>query len=84
MGRDVEQLAIFTHDLFSTPHDRANGAAVAAIPAADLNLASQRRCLLALSVAPCSPRMRLGVEKSSISSGKMRLPGLDSNQQPSG
>ena len=39
MARDVERLAIFTHDLFSTPHDRANRAAVAAVPAAELNLA---------------------------------------------
>ena len=39
MARNVERLAIFTHDLFSTPHDHANRAAVAAIPAADLNLA---------------------------------------------
>jgi hypothetical protein len=39
MARNVEQLAIFTHDLFSTPHDQANRAAVAAIPAADLDLA---------------------------------------------
>jgi hypothetical protein len=38
-ARNVEQLAIFTHDLFSTAHDQANRAAVAAVPAADLNLA---------------------------------------------
>jgi hypothetical protein len=39
MARNVEQLAIFTHDLFSTPHDHANRAAVATVPAADLDLA---------------------------------------------
>jgi len=39
MARNVEQLAIFTHDLFSTPHDQANRAAIAKVPAADLNLA---------------------------------------------
>ena len=39
MSRNVERLAIFTHDLFSTPHDEANRAAVAAVPAAELNLA---------------------------------------------
>ena len=39
MARDVERLAIFTHDLFATPHDQANRAAVAAVPAADLDLA---------------------------------------------
>jgi hypothetical protein len=39
IARDVERLAIFTHDLFSTPHDEANRAAVAAVPAAELNLA---------------------------------------------
>jgi hypothetical protein len=39
MARNVEQLAIFTHDLFSTPHDDANRAAVAAVPATELNLA---------------------------------------------
>ncbi|CAN5267600.1 DUF2000 family protein [soil metagenome] len=37
--RDIERLAIFTHDLFSTPHDQANRAAVAAVPAAELNFA---------------------------------------------
>jgi hypothetical protein len=39
MARNVEQLAIFTHDLFSTPHDQANRAAIADVPAADLDLA---------------------------------------------
>jgi hypothetical protein len=39
MARNVEQLAIFTHDLFSTPHDQANRAAIADVPAADLHLA---------------------------------------------
>jgi hypothetical protein len=38
MTRDVEQLAIFTRDLFSTPHDTANRAAVAAVPADELDL----------------------------------------------
>ena len=38
MARDVEQLAIFTRDLFSTPHDEANRAAVAAVPADELDL----------------------------------------------
>ena len=38
MQRDVEQLAIFTNDLFSTPHDDANRAAVAAVPADELDL----------------------------------------------
>jgi hypothetical protein len=38
MQRDVEQLAIFTNDLFSTPHDDANRAAVAAVPADALDL----------------------------------------------
>ena len=38
MARDVERLAIFTHDLFATPHDDANRAAVAAVPAAELDL----------------------------------------------
>jgi hypothetical protein len=38
MQRDVEQLAIFTNDLFSTPHDDANRAAVAAVPAGELDL----------------------------------------------
>jgi hypothetical protein len=38
MQRDVEQLAIFTNELFSTPHDDANRAAVAAVPADELDL----------------------------------------------
>jgi hypothetical protein len=38
MAREVEQLAIFTRDLFATPHDEANRAAVAAVPADDLDL----------------------------------------------
>jgi hypothetical protein len=38
MQRDVEQLAIFTNDLFSTPHDDANRAAVAAVAADALDL----------------------------------------------
>lgn len=38
MAREVEQLAIFTRELFSTPHDEANRAAVAAVPAAELDL----------------------------------------------
>jgi hypothetical protein len=38
MARGVEQLAIFTRDLFSTPHDAANRAAVAAVPAEELDL----------------------------------------------
>jgi hypothetical protein len=29
MAREVEQLSIFTRELFSTPHDAANRAAVA-------------------------------------------------------
>jgi hypothetical protein len=39
MARDVERLAVFTHDLFETPHDEANRAAVAAVPAAELDFA---------------------------------------------
>jgi hypothetical protein len=39
MARDVERLAIFTHDLFATGHDEANRAAVAAVPAAELDFA---------------------------------------------
>ncbi len=39
MARDVERLAIFTHDPFATPHDEANRAAVAAVPADELELA---------------------------------------------
>ena len=38
MARQVEELAIFTRELFSTPHDEANRAAVAAVPAAELDL----------------------------------------------
>jgi hypothetical protein len=38
MQREVEQLAIFTNELFSTPHDDANRAAVAAVPADELDL----------------------------------------------
>ncbi len=38
MAREVEQLSIFTRELFSTSHDEANRAAVAAVPAADLDL----------------------------------------------
>ena len=38
MQRDVEQVAIFTNELFSTPHDDANRAAVAAVPADELDL----------------------------------------------
>jgi hypothetical protein len=39
MARNVERLAIFTHDLFSTPHDQANRAAVAAVAADELDFA---------------------------------------------
>jgi hypothetical protein len=38
LQRDVTQLAIFTNELFSTPHDEANRAAVAAVPAEELDL----------------------------------------------
>ena len=38
MARDVERLAIFTQDLFATPHDEANRAAVAAVSAGELDL----------------------------------------------
>jgi hypothetical protein len=38
MARELHQLAIFTRDLFSTPHDAANRAAVAAVPAEELDL----------------------------------------------
>ena len=38
MAREVERLAIFTHDLFATPHDEANRAAVAAVAAEELDL----------------------------------------------
>jgi len=37
MAREVERLVVFTHDLFATPHDQANRAAVAAVPAAELD-----------------------------------------------
>jgi hypothetical protein len=39
MARDVERLAIFTHDLFATPHDEANRTAVEAVTSAELDLA---------------------------------------------
>jgi hypothetical protein len=39
LARDVERLALFTHDLFATPHDEANRAAVAAVAADELDLA---------------------------------------------
>jgi hypothetical protein len=39
MAREVERLAVFTHDLFATPHDQANRAALAAVPAAELDFA---------------------------------------------
>jgi hypothetical protein len=39
MARNVGRLAIFTHDLCSTPHDQATRAAVAAVPAVELDLA---------------------------------------------
>jgi len=39
MAREVERLAVFTHDLFATPHDEANRAAVASVPAAELDFA---------------------------------------------
>jgi hypothetical protein len=38
MQRGVEELAIYTYELFATPHDEANRAAVAAVPAEDLDL----------------------------------------------
>jgi hypothetical protein len=38
MAREVEQLSIFTRELFSTPHDTANRAAVAAVPAGEIDL----------------------------------------------
>jgi hypothetical protein len=37
MSRDVE-LAVYTHELFATNHDEANRAAVAAVPAHELDL----------------------------------------------
>jgi hypothetical protein len=39
MARELDQLAIFTRDLFATPHDEANRAAVKAVPAGELDLA---------------------------------------------
>jgi hypothetical protein len=38
MQRDVEELSIYTYELFATPHDEANRAAVAAVNAEDLDL----------------------------------------------
>jgi hypothetical protein len=38
MARELHQLAIFTRDLFSTPHDEANRAAVAAVAADQLEI----------------------------------------------
>jgi hypothetical protein len=38
MARQVERLAIFTRDLFLTPHDEANRAAVAVVHADELDL----------------------------------------------
>jgi hypothetical protein len=38
MAREVEELAIFTRELFTTPNDTANRAAVAAVPAEELDL----------------------------------------------
>lgn len=38
MQREVEQLAIFTNELFTTSHDEANRAAVAAVPGGELDL----------------------------------------------
>jgi hypothetical protein len=39
IAREIERLAIFTLDLFATPHDKANRAAVAAVAATELELA---------------------------------------------
>lgn len=39
LAREVERLAVFTHDLFATLHDEANRAAVAKVPTAGLDLA---------------------------------------------
>jgi hypothetical protein len=39
MARELDQLAIFTRELFSTPHDEANRAAVEAVPSDELDLA---------------------------------------------
>ena len=38
MAREVEELSIFTRELFATPNDTANRAAVAAVPAEELDL----------------------------------------------
>jgi hypothetical protein len=38
MARGVERLSIFTRELFATPHDDANRAAVAAVPSGELDL----------------------------------------------
>lgn len=38
LDRSVEQVAIFTADLFATGHDEANRAAVAAVPSDELDL----------------------------------------------
>ena len=38
MAREIEELAIFTRELFTTPNDTANRAAVAAVPAEELDL----------------------------------------------
>jgi hypothetical protein len=38
MAREVDELSIFTRELFSTPNDTANRAAVAAVPAEELDL----------------------------------------------
>jgi hypothetical protein len=38
MAREITELSIFTRELFSTPHDAANRAAVAAVPAQELDL----------------------------------------------
>ena len=38
MARELEQFAIFTRDLFTTLHDEANRAAVAAVPAEALDV----------------------------------------------
>jgi hypothetical protein len=38
MQRGVEELAIYTAELFATAHDEANRAAVAAVPAEELDL----------------------------------------------
>lgn len=39
LAREVERLAIFTHELFATGHDEANRAAVATVPTDQLDLA---------------------------------------------